>query len=134
VAADLHALHAAVRVLAGQVRVGAARQAPVTPRGAPLRPLAIVGSASKGGGPVLMVVLPPSPGTHPVFATLTARERQVTALLAGGLTNRQVAAALVVPVVSVDPLVRGILAKTGLPSRGAVAYAWRTNSVNGRHG
>src|SRR5919199_2460657 len=96
VEADLHAVRAAAQALAGQVRAGVVW--PVALPRASLRPLTIVDSEPTGGAPVLMMVLPPSPGAHPVFATLNARERQVTALRARGLRSRQVAAVLVLPV------------------------------------
>ncbi len=52
---------------------------------------------------------------------LTAREREVLALLAEGLTNRQVAERLVVSEHTVHRHVTNILRKLGLPSRAAAA-------------
>jgi len=54
---------------------------------------------------------------------LTEREVQVARLLGRGLSNREIAAGLVISVRTVDRHVENILAKLGLRSRGAVA-AW----------
>ena len=61
---------------------------------------------------------------HPLTATpLTRREREVAVLLACGLTNRQIAAALVVTEKTVEAHVGHILGKLGLSSRVQLA-AW----------
>jgi len=54
---------------------------------------------------------------------LTEREVQVARLLGRGLSNREIAAELVISVRTADRHVENILAKLGLRSRGAVA-AW----------
>ena len=54
---------------------------------------------------------------------LSSREEEVAALVARGLTNRQIAAELVVSERTVDAHVRGILGKLGFSSRARVA-AW----------
>jgi DNA-binding CsgD family transcriptional regulator len=56
---------------------------------------------------------------------LTAREEEVLALIAKGLTNRQIAESLVVSERTVATHVGHILTKLGLPSRAAAtAYAY----------
>lgn len=65
-----------------------------------------------GGGP---------PGARP--SPLTSREREVAALVAGGLTNREIAAALVVTERTAETHVQNILNKLGFSSRAQVA-AW----------
>jgi non-specific serine/threonine protein kinase len=54
---------------------------------------------------------------------LTAREREVAALVAQGLTNRQIAAKLVVTERTAETHVQNILNKLGFTSRAQVA-AW----------
>jgi ATP/maltotriose-dependent transcriptional regulator MalT len=59
------------------------------------------------------------------YGGLTARERQVAALIARGLSNRQIASELVVGEVTVASHVANILAKLGYSSRTQVA-SWAT--------
>ena len=61
----------------------------------------------------------PSTGQTPV--TLTRREEEIAALLAHRLTNRQIAAELVISERTVDHHVASILKKMDLPSREKVA-------------
>jgi DNA-binding NarL/FixJ family response regulator len=69
----------------------------------------------------------------PSLAELTPREREVLALLADGLTNRQVAARLVVSEHTVHRHVANLLRKLGLPSRtAAVAHALRSGLAGRR--
>jgi DNA-binding CsgD family transcriptional regulator len=64
---------------------------------------------------------------------LTARERQVLALIATGLTNRAVADALAISDRTVDRHVSNILTKLDLPSRSAAtAYAYEHGLVQQR--
>ena len=71
---------------------------------------------------------PPSPGPSPA-GQLTAREREIAALVADGLSNRAIAARLVISQRTVDGHVERILAKLGFTSRAQVA-AWAV--VEGR--
>jgi non-specific serine/threonine protein kinase len=63
----------------------------------------------------------PDAGPASPWEQLTARERQVAALVAQGLTNREIAARLVVSKRTVDAHVEHILAKLGFSSRVQVA-------------
>lgn len=69
--------------------------------------------------PVPAPVAGPTPGPGP----LTRREREVAALVAQGMSNRRIAAALVLSPRTVDGHVEHILAKLGFGSRTQVA-AW----------
>jgi DNA-binding NarL/FixJ family response regulator len=77
------------------------------------------------GDPAVALLHGSPPGTDPVFASLTPRERDVAHLVSTGLRNAQIAAELVVTLATVKDHVHRILRKTGLPSRAAVATAWR---------
>ncbi len=65
-------------------------------------------------------------------AVLTERERQVAGLVAGGLTNRQIAERLVISERTADRHVSNILAKLGLTTRAQVA-AWSVEARMGLH-
>jgi len=65
--------------------------------------------------------LPAAEGAQPDLGGLTERERQVAALIAQGKSNRQIAAAMVVGVRTVETYVTRILAKLGLDSRVQIA-------------
>jgi DNA-binding CsgD family transcriptional regulator len=70
------------------------------------------------------------PSTSEHVSTLTAREREVLALLAAGLTNRQIAERLVLSEHTVHRHVTNILRKLDLPSRtAAAAHAARSGLV-----
>ncbi len=62
-----------------------------------------------------------SSGVRGGAGTLTAREREIAALLAGGLANRAIAEHLVVSERTVETHVRNLLAKLGLSNRTQVA-------------
>ena len=72
--------------------------------------------ALRGSGPV-------QPMARQAASQLTPREREVAALLAGGLTNRQIGQALVIAEGTAALHVKRILAKLGFSSRAQVA-AW----------
>ena len=59
----------------------------------------------------------PRPGARPGPGELTTREREVAALVAGGLSNRQIAERLVISKRTADAHVEHILAKLGAASR-----------------
>jgi DNA-binding NarL/FixJ family response regulator len=58
------------------------------------------------------------------FTRLTPREREVAALVARGMRNAEIAAALFISTATVKDHVHRILRKTGLDTRAAVAAAW----------
>ena len=66
-------------------------------------------------------------------ATLTAREREVAALVASGLTNKVIAGELVISQATAARHVTNILAKLGFSSRTQIA-AWATDQKLGPHG
>lgn len=72
----------------------------------------------------VLAVIHPTPGSAAVFAALSAREREVTALLARGRTNAEIAGALVITIATVKDHVHNILEKTGLRTRAGVAAVW----------
>jgi non-specific serine/threonine protein kinase len=70
--------------------------------------------------------------TSPAIAILTPRERQVVALIARGLSNRQIAEELVVTKHTADRHVSNILGKLGLSARTqVVAWAFEQRSRQG---
>ena len=74
-----------------------------------------------------------SPSTAPDEGRLTRRERQVLELVATGMTNRAIAAALAISDRTVDRHVSNILVKLDLPSRSAAtAYAYERGLVQQR--
>jgi DNA-binding CsgD family transcriptional regulator len=78
------------------------------------------------------VASPPPPGKQQ-HAELTVREAEVLALLAHGLTNRELAARLVISEKTAEHHVRQILAKLGLRSRAeAAAFAVRRGMAGGK--
>jgi ATP/maltotriose-dependent transcriptional regulator MalT len=75
----------------------------------------------------------PAPSAASGDCILTARERQVLALIARGLTNRAIADALAISDRTVDRHVSNILTKLDLPSRSAAtAYAYERGLVQPR--
>jgi len=67
--------------------------------------------------------MPPSEATKRAYGGLTARERQVAALIAQGKTSREIAERLVVSERTAEAHVSNILGKLGFSSRAQIA-AW----------
>jgi predicted ATPase/DNA-binding CsgD family transcriptional regulator len=76
---------------------------------------------------------PPAPAGRPGSAALTARERQVVALIARGASNKAIAQALFISPATAARHVANILAKLGFSSRSQVA-AWAAAPSSGRTG
>ena len=64
------------------------------------------------------------PARDPVFDALSPRELEVAALVASGLTNREIADVLYISVPTTKDHVHAVLTKTGLSRRSAVIAAW----------
>ena len=111
-------LRRAAKALVDQETLGVPRRALVELADA-ARPYALT---LYDGEPPLVVARPLASGR---FDGLTPREREVAALVAAGRANKEIAAELVLSLATVKDHVHSILRKTGLPSRAAVAGAWR---------
>ena len=72
-------------------------------------------------GQPLVVVRVPSAATDAALEQLTPREREVAALIAAGLSNKEIARQLGLTLGTVKHYVHQILEKTDLPSRVAIA-------------
>jgi DNA-binding NarL/FixJ family response regulator len=78
-------------------------------------------SAAELGHPLVILEREPQ---HPASLDgLTRREREVAALVAAGLANKQIATVLGISQATVKDHVHHILSKTGLPSRAGIAAA-----------
>lgn len=62
-------------------------------------------------------------------ATLTRREREITALVAAGLTNREIAERLVLSERTVEAHIANVFAKVGASSRSQIAV-WHARSAS----
>ncbi|MAG59071.1 MAG: hypothetical protein CMJ83_22520 [Planctomycetes bacterium] len=71
--------------------------------------------------PMIVVRVPQRPAA--VLQSLSPREREVCALVAEGLVNKEIAARLHVALSTVKDHVHRILKKTGLPNRAGIAAA-----------
>jgi DNA-binding NarL/FixJ family response regulator len=78
------------------------------------------------GVPLVVATVAHQPGSDVCFASLTPREREVAALVAAGLRNRDVALALAISVGTVKDHVHRILVKSGLDGRTQVAAVWNS--------
>ncbi len=82
------------------------------------------GATPELGQPLVVVRMPPGPALATVnLQALTPREREVAALVADGLSNKQIARKLQITVGTVKHYVHQILEKTGLRSRVGIAQA-----------
>jgi len=80
------------------------------------------------------VRLPAAPEEPPVLSDLTKRELEVLRLLSDGLSQKEIAASLVISSKTVSAHIQHILGKLGVHSRAqAVAHAYRRGLLNG-HG
>jgi DNA-binding NarL/FixJ family response regulator len=78
------------------------------------------------------VRLPAAPDEHPLPSDLTKRELEVLRLLSDGLSQKEIAASLVISSKTVAAHIQHILAKLGVHSRAqAVAQAYRRGLLNG---
>jgi DNA-binding NarL/FixJ family response regulator len=78
------------------------------------------------GQPLVVVRMPPGPPPPSAsLSALTPREREVAALVAEGLSNKQIAGSLQITLGTVKHYVHQILEKTGLPGRVGIAQAHR---------
>ena len=73
-----------------------------------------------------MVVLREASGSDASIEGLTRRELEVAALVAQGLSNKEIARSLSISLATTKDHVHRILEKTGLPNRAAVAAAVRS--------
>jgi DNA-binding NarL/FixJ family response regulator len=82
------------------------------------------GATAELGEPMIVVRIPdPRDGSFAGLRQLTARERQVAALVARGLANKQIAARLGITTATVKDHIHHILEKSDLPNRAAIAAA-----------
>jgi DNA-binding NarL/FixJ family response regulator len=76
--------------------------------------------------------LPPAPEAAPLPSDLTRRELEVLELLSEGLSQKEIAAGLVISSKTVSAHIQHILGKLGVHSRAqAVAHAYRRGLLNG---
>jgi DNA-binding CsgD family transcriptional regulator len=86
-----------------------------------------------------MAMMPRFPAPSPrraekqMFGGLTAREREVAALIAQGKSNREIAVALVISERTVESHVTNVLSKLGFTSRTQIA-AWAVETGLGKQG
>jgi non-specific serine/threonine protein kinase len=84
------------------------------------------------GAPAVAAERARTPGGGSASAGLTAREFEVAQLVARGLTNKQIAAALVISLRTAEGHVEHILTKLGFSSRAKIA-TWMTELEADQH-
>jgi DNA-binding NarL/FixJ family response regulator len=75
-----------------------------------------------------LVVLRPSETFPSALESLSTREREVAALIADGLANKEIAARLHIALGTVKDHVHNMLEKTGLANRTALAVTFRASA------
>lgn len=75
------------------------------------------------GAPMVVLRMPAERREAPCLVKLSKREREVVALVAEGLSNKQIAKRLFISLPTVKDHMHRILVKTDLPNRAAVAAA-----------
>ena len=81
------------------------------------------GATAELGEPMIVLRVPASGSA--AIEVLSPREREVAALVAAGLANKEIAVRLGIALSTVKDHLHRILRKTGLPNRAAVAAATR---------
>ena len=77
------------------------------------------------GQPMVVLRTESRPEPAPALDVLSKREREIVALMADGLSNKQIASRLFIALPTVKDHVHRILTKTGLSNRAAVAAAYK---------
>ena len=92
--------------------------------------------ASRELGQPMVVLRMKSEGDRPAqcFAALSRREREVAALIADGLSNKEIGRRLFISLATVKDHVHHILARTALPNRAAVAAAYSGHTLTPHNG
>jgi DNA-binding NarL/FixJ family response regulator len=83
-------------------------------------------AASRELGHELIVLRVPTQAErkpNPHLAALSTREAEIASQIASGLSNKQIAARMLITLATVKAHVHNILTKTGLPNRTAIAAA-----------
>lgn len=75
------------------------------------------------GQPMVVLRVPVRNQPADSLKVLSRREREIVALIAEGLSNKQIARSLFIALATVKDHVHRILTKTGLPNRAALAAA-----------
>ena len=85
------------------------------------------------GAPMVVVCVPVSVAGPQELPNLTRRENQIAALVAQGLSNKQIARHLNITLATVKDHMHRVLVKTQLPNRAALAAAHHGNRARPLH-